>query len=473
MGAPKQEKWIAANYQQLGVPIAVGIGVSFELVADVVTRAPVWMQKVGLEWLFRLIMEPGRLWQRYVIGNPLFMWLVTRRSALWLGLGTLAGIGALVKGKTTGWSDRTQVLGTQKRDFRVVGELSLKQRAAAKGLIYGIAITYPNISSDQKLAALIAQEGGILVPEWELKWYVGSKPLRPDPVNFDFTRADWMAKFARTHEMLLRGHALVWHESLPPWFKKTVNSQNAKQFLTQHIQKVVGRYAGQMHSWDVVNEAIDIYDKQPNGLRKTPWLELLGADYIDLAFRVAAAADPNALLLYNDYGLEYDTPRHEAKRNAVLKLLERLKSRGVPIHALGIQSHLNGNEKRFNPQKFQNFLRNVAPQKFQNFLRNVADLGLKILITELDVTDKDLPLDPLVRDRMVAAAYEDYLTAVLEEPAVIAVITWGLSDRYTWLSQFKPRADKAAVRTLPLDANLKPKLAWNAIARAFDRAPKR
>lgn len=384
--------------------------------------------------------------------------LITRRSALWLGLGTLAGIGALVTGKTRDWSDRRpQTLSPATRDFSVVGQLSLKQRAAAKGLIYGIAISYPSISSDQQLAALIVQEGGMLVPEWEHKW----RPLRPDPDNFDFTRADWIAKFARTHGMLMRGHTLVWHDSLPRWFQKTVNRQNAKQFLTQHIQQVAGRYAGQMHSWDVVNEAIDVDDKQPNGLRKTPWLELLGPNYIDLAFRVAAEADPKALLVYNDYGLEYDTPRHEAKRNAVLKLLEGLKSRGVPIHAFGIQSHLNASEKRFNPQKLQ------------NFLRNIADMGLKILVTELDVTDKDLPLDTVIRDRIVAAAYEDYLTAVLEEPAVIAVLTWGLSDRYTWLSQFKPRPDKAAVRTLPLDANLKPKLAWNAIARAFDRAPKR
>ncbi|BAY09537.1 endo-1,4-beta-xylanase [Calothrix sp. NIES-2098] len=383
--------------------------------------------------------------------------LITRRSALWLGLGTVVGIGALVKGKTTDWSDRNQVLGTPKRDFSVVGKFSLKQRAASKGLIYGIAITYPSISSDQKLAALIAQEGGMLVPEWELKW----QPLRPDPVNFDFTRTDWIAKFARTHGMLMRGHTLVWHESLPPWFKETVNRQNAKQFLTQHIQKVVGRYAGQMHSWDVVNEAIDVDDKQPNSLRKTTWLELLGPDYIDLAFRVAAEADPKALLVYNDYGLEYDTPRHEAKRNAVLKLLKGLKSRGVPIHALGIQSHLDASEKHFNPRKLK------------NFLSNVADLGLKILITELDVTDNKLPLNPAVRDRIVATVYEDYLSTVLSEKAVIAVLTWGFSDRDTWLSGFRPRSDGAAVRPLPLDANLKPKLAWNAIARALDRAPKR
>jgi N-acetylglucosaminyldiphosphoundecaprenol N-acetyl-beta-D-mannosaminyltransferase len=80
LGAPKQEKWIYANYQQLNVPISIGIGVSFELVANMVQRAPIWMQKSGLEWLFRLVVEPKRLWQRYIVGNPLFIWLVLKQK---------------------------------------------------------------------------------------------------------------------------------------------------------------------------------------------------------------------------------------------------------------------------------------------------------------------------------------------------------------------------------------------------------
>jgi N-acetylglucosaminyldiphosphoundecaprenol N-acetyl-beta-D-mannosaminyltransferase len=87
LGAPKQEKWIAANYLNLEVPISIGIGVSFELVADMVKRAPVWMQKTGLEWLFRLIVEPKRLWKRYILGNPTFIWLVLKQR---LGMSILS-----------------------------------------------------------------------------------------------------------------------------------------------------------------------------------------------------------------------------------------------------------------------------------------------------------------------------------------------------------------------------------------------
>ncbi|AFY46257.1 beta-1,4-xylanase [Nostoc sp. PCC 7524] len=387
--------------------------------------------------------------------------LMSRRRTLWLGLGTLASIGALFKNQVMSWNNQTQAIETANRDFKVVGGASLKQRAAAKGLIYGVAIRYHNLFSNQKLAAVIAQECGMIVPEWELKWHVGNKPLRPTPDTFDFSAADRMVKFSRTHKMQVRGHTLVWHESLPPWFGETVNRQNAEQFLTKHIQTVVRHYAGQMHSWDVVNEAIEIDDGKPRGLRNTPWWQLLGENYIDLAFRVAAEADPKALLVYNDYGLDYDTPEDEAKRTAVLKLLERLKSQGTPIHALGTQAHLSGGDNRFHPRKLR------------KFLSDVADMGLKILITEMDVKDRTLPVNIQERDRIIAAAYEDFLSTVLDEPAVIAVLTWGLSDRYTWLSEFRPRPDRLPVRPLPFDADMNRKLAWNAIARAFDQAPKR
>jgi endo-1,4-beta-xylanase len=370
-------------------------------------------------------------------------------------------MGVLAISRSTYLSNQIQALNDPTKNFVVAGEPSLKNRAAAKGLIYGAAIRSDHLFSNAKFANRFAQECGMLVPEWELKWSAGDKVLRPSPYSFDFKAVDLMANFAQTHGLLFRGHTLVWHQSLPYWFKDTLDRKNAEHFLVKHIKTVVGYYAGEMHSWDVVNEAIDPTDGRSDGLRKTPWLEFLGPDYIDLAFRVAAEADPGALLAYNDYGLDYDTRKAEARRTAVLKLLERLKFMGTPIHALGIQGHLTGHETHFNSKKLR------------AFLRNVSSLGLKILITEMDVVDKRLPLDVTVRDRIVARGYEDYLSVALDEPAVIAVLTWGLSDRYTWISEYHSRSDKAPVRPLPLDADLKPKLAWNAIARAFDSAPKR
>ena len=387
--------------------------------------------------------------------------LLSRRNVLQIGLGAAAGISCSALAKVAYYKYQIQQirkLDDPSRNFTFARiDRSLRQLAASKNLIFGAASGYKILSLDAEFATHYVEECEILVPENDLKW----KALRPTPEHFDFTAADWLLNFTQDNSLLLRGHTLTWHLSLPSWFKEIVDCQNAEGFLVNHIETVVSRYTQKIHSWDVVNEAIDPQDGRSDGLRRTPWLEFLGADYIKLAFQVTAEADPNALLIYNDYGLEYDTPKHEAKRSATLKLLERLKAQGTPIHAFGIQSHLNGSETHFNPKKLR------------QFLADVASLGLKILVTELDVKDKDLPADITIRDRIVAAAYEDYLNVVLDEPAVIAVLTWGLSDRYTWLSEFEPRRDRLPVRPLPLDENMNRKLAWNAIARAFESMPRR
>jgi endo-1,4-beta-xylanase len=379
--------------------------------------------------------------------------LIPRRTVL-LGLLGLIGItpSAIAKIQNLPQHQGQKYQQGQHRDFSVDRSISLGQRAADRGLLYGAAVRHPAISSDENLAQLVAQECNIVVPEWELKWDC----LRPSPTTFDFSPADWIANFAQANGLLMRGHTLVWHDALPSWFDQLINSQNARPLFIEHIHKVVSRYGGKIHSWDVVNEAINVPEGHPDGLRSTPWLKFLGQDYIELAFRVAADADPHALLFYNDYDLDYDTPEADAKRTAVLKLLTDLKSKGTPIHGLGIQAHLTGTETRFNPQKFT------------TFLAQVADLGLKIMITEMDVIDQGLPREPNIRDRIVAGIYEDYLVAALSQKAVIGILNWGISDRHTWIAEFFPRQDGTAVRPLPFDRNYNPKLAGNAIARAID-----
>ncbi len=385
--------------------------------------------------------------------------LLRRRNFL-LGLGSCTFL--LAGANRFKYYKKVQVSYNANRKFSVVSQASLRTRSQAKGLIYGAFCegSYKILSQDKQLQSAFVQECGLLVGGF---YWLDSQPSMN---TFDFAATDSFAQFASRHTMLFRGHPLIWHQLLPDWltdkFKKSkITSQEIQDIFINHITTIVRRYAGRIHSWDVVNEAIEPNDKRTDGLRKTPWLNFLGSDYIEMAFKTAARSDPKALLVYNDYGLEYDLPDHEAKRIAVLKLLEHLKSRGTPIHALGMQSHLPSHETKFNPQKLR------------TFLQDVASLGLKIMITELDVSDKELAVDIDVRDRIVAGVYEDYLSVVLDEPAVIAVTTWGLSDRYTWLQKESPRSDRAAVRPLPLDANFQRKLAWNAMARAFDKARKR
>ena len=337
-----------------------------------------------------------------------------------------------------------------------LGTAPLRDRAAARGLIFGAAAHSWVLADDPAFAARLVEECEMLVPEDELKWGT----LRPSMDTFDFSGGDWLAEFARARGMRMRGHTLLWHRELPDWFAAAVNPFNARRLLEEHVRTVVGRYAARMHSWDVVNEGVEPADGRADGLRRTPWLLSVGPSYVDRAVRVAHEADPRALLVLNEYGMEYDTPAGDAKRDAVLQLLRQLAAAGTPVHALGMQSHLRAE-------------RPVNARKLTPFLRAVRDLGLAVLITELDVADAALPADVPTRDRAVADAYADYLDAVLAEPAVRAVLTWGLSDRYSWLSRYAPRPDGAPVRPLPLDADGNEKPAWAAIARAFDAAPVR
>jgi endo-1,4-beta-xylanase len=344
-------------------------------------------------------------------------------------------------------------------DLIAMGETSLKERAAAKGLIYGAAAKNAELKNTQFAASMI-QECAMIVPKWEFRW----NWLNPTPDEFNFSQTDEMVQWAKAHGMLLRGHTLIYHKSMPEWVSERVNRQNVEQLFSSYIETVVGYYAGQLHSWDVVNETIFPQDGGANNLRNTKWLQWLGLDFFDLAFRTAASVDPQALLVLNEDWLNPDTDEGEAKRIAVLKVLEKLKSQGTPVHALGMQSHI--------------WAKDTVPlnqQKIRDFVGEVAQLGLKIIITELDVRDRHLAQDITVRDRIVAQVYEDYLSAVLDEPAVIAVNTWGLSDRYTWLANPKrgARDDGASIRPLPLDSEFVRKPAWYAIANAFDNAPMR
>ena len=333
---------------------------------------------------------------------------------------------------------------------------SLRHIAAARGLKFGAAIPWEELVGYPAYANLVIQQCGILVPEVELKW----NALRPAPEEFDFRGADRLYAFAALHGMLLRGQPLIWEQALPQWFMSAVNAQNAKSVMMRHISTVVAHFAGKTHSWDVVNEAIQLEDGRIDGLKVTPWLRFLGPEYIDTAFHIAHAADPNATLVLNENWLEPENYAAERKRQAMLALLTQLKRNGVPIHALGVQSHVSAEMQTTGP-------------RFKRFLQAIEDLGLAIMITEMDVRDQRLPSNVEERDQLVAKQYQDYLSFMLQFTSLTTIVTWGLTDRYTWLARAHPRADGLAVRPLPYDADLNPKPAWEAIRRAFEKAPQR
>lgn len=344
----------------------------------------------------------------------------------------------------------------------IAGAGSLKAHAAARGLLTGCAVNAGLFRSDPAFRALIAEQYSIVVPENCLKfgW------VQPAPDSYNFADADALVSFADAHGIKVRGHNFVWHEALPKWFASTVNKDNARKFMVDHINTVAGRYKGKIHSWDVVNEAIWIKDGRTDGLRSSsPWFQMLGTGYLDLAYRTARAAEPHALLTYNDYGIEYDTDEEQKKRDAVLGLLRRFKAAGTPIDALGIQSHIHAG----------------GTETYGKGLRRLIDdaggMGLQVFITEMDVKDDAVASDDIaVRDKAVAEVYGNYLDTVLRGPEVKAVLTWGVTDKNTWLNngtRFRPMHPARAQRPLPFDPDYKPTAAFFAMRKSFDTAKQR
>ena len=347
---------------------------------------------------------------------------------------------------------------------RAAETITLRKLAAQKGLLYGTTIAAAQITGDRPFADLVRQEAGLVVAENEMKWQVMN---RGAPGNDDYGPADTIANFASGNKLVLRGHNLLWYHRTPGWYFDLTDRQQQERAVVQHIQQLAGRYRGRIHSWDVVNEPIEPKDGRPDGLRTAVFLETLGPEYLDLAYHTARDADPNARLVVNEYDVELDAPEQEARRIALLHLLEGMRRSGTPVDAVGIQAHLAAAD---GPPFSAPLLR--------RFLADIANLGLTIQITELDVTDENLPADVTVRDNRVADTYRRFLDAALDEPAVKMVVTWGLSDRHSWIVrretyQAKWRTDNAPSRPLPFDADLEPKPAFDAIAGAFANAPQR
>jgi endo-1,4-beta-xylanase len=342
--------------------------------------------------------------------------------------------------------------------------LALRKLAWEKGLLYGTTISAKQISGDPRFVDLVRQQTGLIVAENDMKWQVMNRGGRGDD---DYGPADTVAAFALENDLVLRGHNLLWYQRTPSWFFDLTSRPEIESAIVERVRRLAGHYRGMVHSWDVVNEPIEPKDGRPDGLRTGVFLEMFGPDYLDLAYRTAREADPAARLVVNEYDVELDAPEQEARRTALLNLLERMRRSGTPVDAVGVQAHLScaGGPP-------------FSAARLRRFLADVAALGLTIQITELDVTDENAPADEAHRDRLVADTYSRFLDTALDEPAVKMVVTWGLSDRHSWIvrketHESKWRSDGMPSRPLPFDSDLKPKPAFEAIAQAFAHAPQR
>ena len=382
----------------------------------------------------------------------------TRRQAL-------AGLSALSLTACAGGAARTASAPP------AAGE-GLHQIAQRKGLRFGSAIAYGAEGADSgsignpAYRAIVERECGLVVAENEMKW----QAIRPGPDQYDFAAFDAIVRYAKSKGLDIRGHTLLWHR--PKWMPEWVNTYDygarpateAARLVTSHIETVTRRYRGVIHSYDVVNE---LFDDQSGAFVDTSMSKAMGSHeaIVDLAFHTARNELPDAELVYNDY-MSWE-PGHANHRAGVLKLLEGFRKRGTPVDALGIQSHL--------VTQGTNTAASVSAQEveWRRFLDQVVAMGYKLLITEFDVRDNNLPADIAIRDSAVADYTRAYLDAMFTYPQLSDVLVWGMCDRYSWIEGFEPRGDGAKRRPCPFDSDFKPKPMRTAFAEAFAAAPAR
>ncbi|MEU4305914.1 endo-1,4-beta-xylanase [Streptomyces rochei] len=300
---------------------------------------------------------------------------------------------------------------------------TLGSAAAAQGRYFGTAVAAGHLG-EADYAATLDREFNSATPENEMKW----DATEPSRGTFTFSAADRVVDHARAQGMDVRGHTLVWHSQLPSWVG-ALGAADLRAAMNDHIDQVMGRYKGQIHSWDVVNEAFQ--DGGSGARRSSPFQDKLGDGYIEEAFRAARAADPAAKLCYNDY----NTDGVNAKSTAVYTMVKDFKARGVPIDCVGFQGHFNSNSP--------------VPADLRANLQRFADLGVDVQITELDIEGSGTAQ---------ADAYARVVDACLAVDRCTGITVWGVTDKYSWRSGGTP---------LLFDGNYDAKPAYHAVLAAL------
>jgi endo-1,4-beta-xylanase len=327
--------------------------------------------------------------------------------------------------------------------FRPPGD-SLRVAAAPIGLRIGTALTPPEIQAYGQIAG---DQFDVVTPGNEMKWQL----VEPTRGTYDWSGGDNLVTFAKQHDQLVRGHTLVWHNQLPNWLTTgvdngTISNAELRDLLRKHITDEVTHFRGKIWQWDVANEFFT--DSNPSGINPNDfWVARLGAGILADAFRWAHAADPRALLFYNDYNIAGEDGSN-AKSDAVYAWMQRMLAQGVPIDGVGDQGHLD--------------TQYGFPTQMRTDLQRYADLGVKVAITEADVrtfvnnATAQVPTDHLAT---FAQPYEfsEMLKACLAVRQCISFTSWGVSDASSWIPAFFEGEGYA----LLYDVNAKPKPAYD------------
>ncbi|MEU4620005.1 endo-1,4-beta-xylanase [Actinoplanes sp. NPDC023801] len=280
---------------------------------------------------------------------------------------------------------------------------TLGASAAERGRYFGTAIAGGRLN-DSQYTTIANREFNMITAENEMKL----DQTEPNQNQFNFSAGDQIVNWARNNGKQVRGHTLAWHSQQPGWMQRMEGS-GLRQAMLNHVTRVATYYRGKIHSWDVVNEA---FADGSSGARRDSNLQRTGNDWIEAAFRAARAADPGAKLCYNDYNT--DNWSH-AKTQAVYRMVQDFKSRGVPIDCVGFQAHFNSG--------------NPVPSNYHTTLQNFANLGVDVQITELDIEGSG---------SSQAEQYRGIVQACLAVTRCNGITVWGVRDTDSWRASGTP-----------------------------------
>lgn len=280
---------------------------------------------------------------------------------------------------------------------------TLQAAAAETGRYFGTAIA-ANLLNDGTYVTIANREFNMITAENEMKM----DALQPQRGVFNWQSGDRIVNWALQNGKKVRGHALAWHSQQPGWMQ-SLSGSALRQAMIEHITQVATYYRGKIYAWDVVNEA---FADGSSGARRDSNLQRTGNDWIEVAFRTARQADPDAKLCYNDYNI--DNWSH-AKTQAVYNMVRDFKARGVPIDCVGFQAHFNSG--------------NPVPSNYHVTLQNFADLGVEVQITELDIEGSG---------SSQAQQYDGVVQACLAVPRCTGITVWGVRDSDSWRSYGTP-----------------------------------
>jgi endo-1,4-beta-xylanase len=319
---------------------------------------------------------------------------------------------------------------------------SKKQTSSLKNTFHndffiGAAINQNQILGQDSMAKLLLKkEFNSITSENNLKWMY----IEPSPNNFNFVISDKFVALGEKNNMHIVGHTLVWHSQIADYMNEITDSVRMANYMESHIRALVGRYKNRIHSWDVVNEALN----EDGSLRESIFYSLLGEEYIENAFRLAAEVDPKAELTYNDYNL-----CKPSKREGVIKLVQNIQKNGAKIDAVGIQAHWN--------------LNNPPLDEIEKTILAFSKLGVKVMFTELDVSVLPNPWElegvdenqnfqqfegntkmnpyplklPDSIQVQLTKRYEQIFALFLKHQEKISRVTfWGISDKQSWLNNW-------------------------------------